>query len=251
MIRISSVVILALLSVNSFGQSSENQAEYPAWFLYPPVSEYSASTVGLLQPCLDNDSSQAMAKCDGIWNILGQARNRIITKAGLTGIDDNVLYVGQKPQFEIDSLGYDGIYDDFAVFDKFYSKKDYLMIVLVGPKGDSVGFNDGYEKEDYGDWIHTIPHDDKYLYALGSAPKYYYQSSSWKKALESALVDMTHQISTRVKSLYKFEGQSVYKTVIEEGEVVLKNWRIVARKYDPANRTYNVLIRMPINNAIE
>ncbi|MCP4582792.1 MAG: hypothetical protein GY839_14375 [candidate division Zixibacteria bacterium] len=247
MIRIFSIVILAILSANSFGQPKENQADYPAWFLYPPVNKHSNSTVGFLQPCLDNDSSVAMAKSDGIWNILSQSRNKVTAKAGLTGIDSRLLYVGQRPQFVIDSLGYDGISNDFAVFDKFYGKKDYLMVVLVGPKSDSANFDNDYEKEDFGDWIHTIPGDGKYLYALGSAPKYYYQSSSWKRALENALVDLTHQISTEIKSLYKFEAQNVYKTVMEEGEVVLKNWRIVARKYDSSSQTYNVLIRMPIN----
>ena len=246
MTRITCAFFYIFLSAVSYGQTSIDQAGYPAWLFYPPINQYSNCAVGFLQPCLDNDSSAAMARSDGIWNILSQSRNKVSAKAGITGLGQNMMYIGQTPLFTIDSLGYEGIYDDFVVFDKFYNEDDYLMIVLVGPKGDSAGFSVDYAKEDFGDWIHSIPSDSEYLYALGSAPKYYYQTSSWEQATKNALVDLTHQISTNIKSLYKFEGDNVYKTVIEEGEVILRNWRIAARKYDPQNRTYNVLVRMPI-----
>ncbi len=242
------MAIFALLGAISYGESVQDQAGYPAWFWHPPDPDGSSYAVGFLQPCLDNDSSLALAKSIAIWNVLSQSKIRVSTVSGIAGTNPNIIYMGQDVQFRIDSLGYDGIYDDYVILDKHYIGYDYLLTVLVGPKSDSADFADRNQQCDYGDWTHEIPHDNENLYSMGSAPEYYYQSSSWKEALKNALVEMAHQISSEIKSLYKYEGHNVYKTVLEEGDVFLMNWWVAARKYNPENKTYNVLIKMPVSN---
>jgi hypothetical protein len=196
---------------------------------------------------MENDSSVAMAKSDAIWAILSQNRSRVITRSGLMGFTHRLMYVGEKPQFIVDSLGYEGIYDDYAILDRYYDSDNYQLAVLVGPKADSATYDSGkQEYEDFGDWVRDLPHDDANLYALGSSPNYYYLSSCWRTAVENALTELSRQISTNIKSLYKYDGYEIYKTVVEEGEVVLTNWRIVARYYEPSNRTYHVLVKMPV-----
>ena len=187
-----------------------------------------------------------MAKSDAIWSILGQNRSRVITKSGMLGYTPSLMYIGEKPQFVVDSLGYEGIYDDYSILDRFYDPANYQLIVLVGPKADSASYDaDKLEPSDFGDWIHDLPHDGANLYALGSSPRYYYLASCWRTALENALVELSRQISTDIKSLYKYDGNDIYKTIVEEGEVTLTDWRIIARHYDPASQTYHVLIKMP------
>jgi hypothetical protein len=179
---------------------------------------------------------------------LSQNRSRVITRSGLTGFTQRLMYVGEKPQFIVDSLGYEGIYDDYAILDRFYDPANYQLIVLVGPKADSATFDiNKQDYADFGDWTRDVPHDNDNLYALGSSPRYYYLSSCWRTAVENALAELSRQISTNIKSLYKYDGNEVYKTIVEEGEVVLTNWRIVARYYDPSNQTYHVLVKMPVN----
>ncbi len=64
-------------------------------------------------------------------------------------------------------------------------------------------------------------------------------------ALNNALIEMSRQISLTVKSLVKYDGHSVNKAFIEEGDVSLIDWRVIARHYSPENETFHVLIRMP------
>lgn len=230
---------------SAHGENPPDQAGYPAWFWFPPDRPDYA--IGFLQPCLDNDSSAAIAKSDAIWSILAQCKSRVITRAGLIGTNPRLLYVGDKPQIIIDSLGYSGICNDYRLLDRFYDKNNYLMVVITGPAKDSLEFQNYLEsrRRTYDDWLHTLPHDDSSFYSAGLAPEYYYQSSSWKKATENALTDLARELSVDIKSLYKFDGDNLYKTSIEEGDVILSNWRIIARSYNPANRSFNVLIKMP------
>ena len=188
-----------------------------------------------------------MAKSDAIWTILSQNRSRVVTKSGMVGYTQQLMYIGEKPQFVVDSLGYDGISDDYAILDKYYDAANYQLIVLVGPKSDSSSYGNNVSDNDYGDWTRSVPCDNGNLYALGSSPQYYYLTSCWRTATENALVELSRQVSTNIKSLYKYDGYEIHKTIVEEGEVILKNWRIVARQFDPSNKTYHVLVKMPSN----
>ena len=154
--------------------------------------------------------------------------------------------MGQDLQFTVDTAAFEQALKANIILDKYYDDSENLLLVFVGPKSDSADIFNRQEACDYGDWTHDIPKNDKYLYSVGAAPGYYYKSSSWQEATQKALIELAHQISSDIKALNKYEGYNVYKTVIEEGDVVLKKWQVVARKIDPSNDTYNVLIRMPL-----
>jgi len=164
--------------------------------------------------------------------------------------------MGKHVQFEVDSMGYDGIYDDYIILDKHYLDYEYMLLVLVGPKDDSTSFQNNIGVRDYGNWTHERPVDDEYYYAAGMAPEYYYQSSSWKQALTKALEEMTVLLSTKVEAINKGETIALNDNVISnyykisrfEEDYILRNWQVVSRKIekiDPHKTTFNVLIRMP------
>jgi len=164
--------------------------------------------------------------------------------------------MGKNIQFEVDSLGYDGIYDDYIILDKSYVNSEYMLITLVGPKDDSINFQDNVEARNYGDWIHERPADDEYYYAAGMAPEYYYQSSSWKQALTRALEEMALLLSSKVEAMNKDETITIndhniynyYRISRFEEDYTLRDWQVAARKIEKINsytKTYNVLIRMP------
>lgn len=154
--------------------------------------------------------------------------------------------MGQDIQFVVDTTAFKGASETNIILDKYYDSHGNMLVVLIGPETDSADLANLTKVHDYGDWIHEVPKDDEYLYAVGLAPVYYYQASSWKEAKINALIEMAHQISAEIKSLQKYEGNNVYKTIVEEGDVVLKKWQVIARKFDSSNNTFNVLIRMPI-----
>ena len=199
--------------------------------------------VGFCQPCLNNDSSVSLAAKDAIWNILSQRTVMIKSRSGIAGSNPNIIFMGQDVAFEVDTAGYDRIVENYDILDKYFSGD--MIMVLVGQKKDSILLKDDSKPYDYGDWLHDIPKDDQSYFALGSAPEYFYESSSWKEALNSALLELARQVSSKIRSLEKYDGQNVYKTIIEEGEVVLQNWQVVSRHYSPENKTCNILITMP------
>jgi len=216
--------------------------EYPAWFLYPPLHDEEFHAVGICQPCLDNDSSISLAATDAHWKIVNMQGLRIKSKAGISGPTPRIAHMGQNIIFETDTSKFETITTRYTVMEKYFTNN--MLVVLVGPKGDS-NRTIGYSHRDYGEWWLDVPHDDDFLYAVGSTPNYYYESSSWNIAMNNALIEMTRQISLTVKSLLKYDGETVDKTFIEEGDVLLNNWRVVARHYSANNKTFHILIRMP------
>ncbi len=223
-------------------QSDRNRAEYPAWFLYPPLHQSEIYAVGICQPCLNSDSSIALAAEDAFWKIVNMSGVRIKSQSGISGHTPRIAHMGQNITFETDTSRYETVAARDMVLERYYINN--MLIALVGPaKNRDSSIN--YLIRDYGQWWTDVPSDNDHFFALGSTPKYYYESSSWDMALNNALIEMARQISLTVKSLVKYDGQSVEKMFIEEGDVSLLNWRVIARHYAPGNETFHVLIRMP------
>lgn len=238
-----SLFFIAILAVVSYSENIQDQADYPAWFWNPPDNDGYMYAVGLFQPCLLNDSTLLYAKSDAVWNIISQNRINIRLESAMSGPESNLMYMGSTINIEVDSLQYDNVSENNVILDSFY--RGNMLIVLVGQGDDSSGFTGSLIAQDFGDWIHELPADERYFYSAGMAPDYYYQSNSWKEALNKALLDMTAQISSKVRSFQTSDRYSIFQTIVEESEATLTDWQVVARKYDTANNSCNVLIRMP------
>lgn len=226
------------LTINS---ETMNRDDYPSWFFHTPTNgDY--YVVGTCQPCLDNDSSVAIAATDAYWQILGMHEVRIKMKSGVTGLDTTYMHLGYDVKLEVDTARFENISKKYKVLKKFYS--DQKLLVLVGPENAPKPKSD-YSVDKYGEWWHEIPDDESYFYAVGSAPKYYYESSSWSRARGNALLGMTGQVESAVNATSSYDGRTIRKTYIEEGDALLYDWQIVARHFVPSKNSYHVLIRMP------
>ncbi len=221
-----------------------NQVEYPAWFYNPPQISGQQFAVGFCQPCMNIDSSIELARLDAIWQILGMEEVRINMKSGVTGLDTTYMHLGYNVGLEVDSSRFKNISENFRVFEKFYANQ--ALVVLVGPKGNS-DYSGKISDSDWGEWWREIPHDNTYFYSVGAAPEYYYETSSWQRAMGNALLKLVEQLSLDINAYKKYDGRTVRKTYVEENDVVLSNWEIIARHYSSSNRTYHVLIRMSKN----
>ncbi len=225
--------------------ASQDQVDYPTWFWHPP--DYANYAIGILQPCLDNELSVEMAKNKAIINILKQDYNQVTFQSGYFITPEGRYVVGEMPTFSFDSLGYDGISEDYTIMEKFYDYENYLMVVLVGPKADSGKYSNQYQYIEYNDWIHTIPRDDNNLFAVGYSPHYIYESSSWETTVSEALIELSCQMDINLKSAQVQSGGIVSGGTLVEVDVILRNWRVVARIYDPLNKIHYSLLKMPLN----
>ncbi len=243
--KLALTLSLVLVSAIQIAQADQNQVEYPTWFWHPPDKANYAT--GMIQPCLNNELSEEMAKNKAVVNILKQGLNRVESESDYYITPEGRFVDGQMPTFSFDSLGYDGISDDYMIMMKFYDEANFLMVVLVGPKADSGKFNNYYEYQEYGDWIHEIPEDGKNLFAVGTSPHYIYEKSCWETAATEALIELSRQAQIELDSEHIQESGSSYGGTFIKIDVTLVNWRVVARAYDPLYKIHYVLVKMPLN----
>lgn len=188
-----------------------------------------------------------MAKNKAVVNILKQGLNRVEFESEYYVTPEGRFVVGQMPTFSFDSLGYDGISEDYMIMEKFYDFGNFLMVVLVGPKADSGKYNNYYEYLEYGNWIHEIPKGNKNVFAVGTSPHYIYETSCWETATTEALIELSCQTQINLDSeYYQSGGVSGGGTYIKV-DVTLANWRVVARVFDPMYNIHYVLVKMPLN----
>jgi len=244
------LVCLTSILLACFGASakdSRNQADRPAWFWTPPATDQSDCVVGMCQPCLDRDASHEEAR-DKALELLAVMRGaRIRSRTGLVGIDESVRHMGTDIEAVYDSTlpaSLSESYDELASF-----TDGDLVAVLVGPRDDSGKIDEIGKYEPPDCWWQHVPSDDSCLYAVGEAPQFQYEVSSWRLALKRAMLELAGQVRVSISSLRKTDGERYGKVVLQEGDVRIRNWQIVARHYDVDLQVYYVLLRMPRENA--
>jgi len=94
-------------------------------------------------------------------------------------------------------------------------------------------------------WISDIPHDKSFYYAVGLAPSYYLERSSWEEAEKIARRNLASNINSKVKSLEKKTEREYQEIKNEDIAVMLKNSQIIGRWKDTKKKVFYVLIRMP------
>jgi hypothetical protein len=93
-------------------------------------------------------------------------------------------------------------------------------------------------------WVDTPPTSEDFLFAVGLAPRYFYESSSWLEAERLARLNIARQVHLRVKGMQKISGEG-QELRDEHLSVVLKDQEIVERWYDIKNRIFYVLAKCP------
>jgi hypothetical protein len=95
-------------------------------------------------------------------------------------------------------------------------------------------------------WTEDIPKSPGFLYAVGLAPQYYYQSSSWKEAEWMARRNLARSLQSKIQGVQKSsrEGQSIEQL---SSDVVLRNVEVVERWLDIHQQIFYVLIRAKVH----
>lgn len=94
-------------------------------------------------------------------------------------------------------------------------------------------------------WINNIPDDKTYYYAVGLAPGYYHEKSSWEEAEKAARRNMASNAGSKIKALEKKTEGEYQEIKNEDVAVILRNCEITARWKDLRNSVFYVLMRMP------
>ena len=125
-----------------------------------------------------------------------------------------------------------------------------LVGVLVG--GRACGLGDDLlgpvdcSKEDKPHWIENPPRQAGYVCAVGAAPVYFYEVSSWLEAEKRARMGLARSLGTRIRSLERGDDTVRDALIHDSLSVVLRGVQVVGRWREGTEVCY-VLARMPAN----
>ncbi|MDP2209584.1 MAG: hypothetical protein Q8K98_12560 [Bacteroidota bacterium] len=234
------MVCLIYFNTKSFCQ------EYPKWFIEQGKIDANNTAVGYARLSFYTDSSTALAFKNACENYARNKNSRITGGQAFWATEIGTFWMGHNFKETYDTLQYFKALNSFKGIDTLITDK--LIIILIG---DSNNVSDQLQPEriSFSDikspvWINSPPTDSLFIPAVGIAPEYFYETSSWLEAERLARLNLARQICTKLKSIQKadnYEGQEVRH---EETYVDLQNIIITARWRDLQKKLFYVLIKM-------
>jgi len=229
------------------GNSKLSAQLYPDWLLHERSLHCSSYAVGYSEHSFFKDSSaisQAIERGAIALAIQHQVTIVSLKKFWTTAIGSAMMQNDFKVSYDTALAA--SIKNQLTVLDTFVSGS--IVAVLVSPsrcaefdKQKTVLLPMPSEKEL---WVTEIPTDEQYYYAVGSAPEYYYKTSSIQEAEKSALYALAATKANTISSLQKKED-IVEEKRKEEISVTLSGFEVCERWKDRTEKIFYVLARIP------
>ena len=222
--------------------------EYPRWFLNPSDLPCQDIVAGYAKPSFHLDSSVNQAVLSGAEIYIKYSNSHLTGGEAYWSTEAGVAWMGSEITLQYDSAAVAVTAVTLQPIDTVYSQD--LVIVLLSKGHCELDKRSrkrvAIKDLDTPSWINSIPQDGRYLYAMGQAPKYYYEISSWIEAEERTLKSLAKSIGVEVQAMQKVSqaGQEIRH---ETYSVSLCDVQTVARWWDLNDGVFYVLLRMPKN----
>lgn len=226
-------------------QSTQAQV-YPPWFLDQQRTQCGPTVVGYAHASFYPDSSAAQAIRDGSerWARLRQT----VVEGGQAfwSTEIGTAWMGSSIQEHFDTTSVAQALTSLAPLDTLFSEG--LVAVLLGEPGcvlaPSLRRREAIERVSAPEWTERLPQEPGVVYAVGVAPQYHYEMSSWDEAEQRARLNLARTMNVKVKELQKV-GVDTQEIKNEELSVILRDVQLVARWRDVKEKVFYVLARMP------
>lgn len=218
---------------------------YPSWFLSPSKIECEKSAVGYANPSFYPDSAASYAIRNGYESFARQMSTEINGGQAFWNTEMGMFWMGSSFTERFDSTEIDHAASVLVPVDTL-AIENFVAVLLTHSDCVLQGETRRYQSLKglpRPSWIETPLQESNYYYAVGLAPEYYYETSSWKKAETLARRNLARVVSTKMDALQKnaSQGQEILN---EEVSVVLRNVQIVSRWRDLEEKFFYVLLRM-------
>lgn len=237
----AAIIVWSLCVVNAaYGQS------YPNWFLNQGTITCGLAAVGYASPSFYRDSSISQAAQNAAVNVGRLQMTHISGGQAFWSTEGGTYWMGANFREEFDTLATVRALRSQKVLDSFVTSG--FVAVLCGDStcaGDPSLRMLTEIRSPAPLWTESIPRDEQFVYAVGMAPEYYYELSSWQEAERAARLNLARNVFTQIKALQKVGGREGQEIRNEEMAVTLKYQQIVARWRDPKEKIFYILIRMP------
>jgi hypothetical protein len=229
------------------GLAGSLQAQhYPNWFLNPTFIHCTHSVSGTAEKSYLSDSAISYAISNGLKQ--QNINNGIDVQAETSywGTEAGKYCVWRKYEETPNNKMIDN--QDFQRNTKKIFMNENLVFVLLVDSMCEVSESDArsidVKRASTPQWVEHIPESSTYWYAVGIAPKYYYETSSWSQAEQEARKYLAFSKGISIRDVTKVSGWGESKQVLEVN-VELKNIEVIARWRDIKNDLFYCLLRCP------
>ncbi len=233
--RVACFVTCVFLGSVGFSQ------EYPLWFIHQGELPCANTAVGYVHASSYQDSAVAFAFRQAETAYVRQSRTNIRGSQAFWATEGGTFWMGSDVIEECDTATV-----ALNPIDTMVSHG--LVFVLAAPHGCEASLSNGatvsLSEKIAPAWLEAIPRDTKSYYAVGIAPQYFYEKSSWDEAERLARRNLARTVCSTVKSLQKASTTESQDIRYEELSVTLKDYRIIERWFDCDKKLFYVLVRM-------
>jgi len=203
---------------------------YPEWFWRMPVKEGAYFAVGYApsSPYLSSAIAHAVKYAEiELSRSLGF---EIVVEGESEATPYGDRWIDRKTEESVDTTRNIPYY----VLDTAIT--DHMVLVLIGTEP---GIAPLYQPPDH--WWCRMPQEKEDVYSVGTAPVYFYETSSWKEAEAVARKNLAQSIFCNVKATWDIMGDAIEGRKIEKSHVFITSYQVVARHRE--NELYYVLIK--------
>ena len=219
---------------------------YPKWFLNQLALGCQKTAVGYANPSFYPDSSAARAFRDGCETYVRQMQTNLFGGQAFWSTEIGTIWMGSDFSEQFDSVAVANAVNHLQALDTLFTNS-FVAVILSNSDcllDMSIRERQSVCSLPFPTWLEAIPTDEEYYYAVGLAPEYFYEKSSWTEAERMARRNLARVVYIDVKALRKISGEG-QEIRLEELSVTLQSIQTVARWRDIENRIFYVLVRMP------
>lgn len=226
--------------------TSRSIAVYPTWFWEMPVDSSATFAVGYARHYTRIDTSYAYARRNCIWQLLRSMQVTIDASQELFNQVGQNKLIGFQEVESIDSSLASAINENFTIIDSAVVGDMVISLAQFSGNTNFQIVKDRIAPSQRPPWIDTLPQEDSVIYAVGTAPLYYYEHHSWDRAEANARFQLAYTLGTKIQSMNWMEQASMKTWSEAKASIQLRQTTVVKRWLDWSNRQCYVLCRMPL-----
>ena len=199
----------------------------PAWFWDTPQVSGGALAVGYSVPHRESLSANDDAFKDAAWRLFCDRTSLVTGERGSATAPDGMMDLGSTLNQQVDSAGFEAFQKHVVRLDSALAGGMRVMLVGTGEFPMDTACIPSPAEEEAIQMELTV--------AEGSAPIYYYQSSSWQEAEQRARLELALGANAEIKGVGVNRDNEQFKAAVFKTNVRLEAVQTVRRRWDMKN----------------
>jgi hypothetical protein len=225
---------------------------YPRWFLEQGSLDCGLTAVGYSTKGYYSDSSASQASRAARQNLVRQRESVVTGAQAFWTTEAGTAWMGSDLAVSVDTAALEVAAADTGVAQIFFGEDMVVALVASNRAGPADSMNRLIAMPaDEPEWVRVTQNSGTRIFAVGVAPKYFYESSSWEAAEHMAMLGLAREGSDSVIAMEKNIPGSGQAVLNQNFSVVLRGYSTVARWFDARNQVFYVLMQIDRANILK